>query len=1506
MSNYSAGQDERVLNRPYAPPKKRKPKRPAQPAPTAAQDERVLASPGPAHPGPAPVQPLGKPVRVLATHGFMGSMEEFVDRLRQATQVHEQTFGYRPSPGFAFDLARWQGQFNYDRLFGGNPEQLQKERDVETERGFLEAAKGDGYAEYLDKEEVQELVKRKPWLGVKAGAIALSNLDSELRFIKPDPGKQLGGFLGVGPVGEVLWKGSTQVADALVHAPGGLYATSRAIEKDILEGYSHPEKKPLPRTRAIAKQIGKQTAEDVRHPLRNPGYLFLDALGLASAGGGVLARGSAATKTAKAGKGPQETAKALIRRPEPGRFKVSKGGASEEVPLSENATVRAVQRLNLQRRQKAMEKRHEFGPGVGSVFIPQRARDFLQKHFSLETKLGREARTRQRYEQTLALSLKRELDALAGRSITQSRVFGRMPKKLRAGLTRGEQKAIQVLATDDLNPLQANRAFHERMIEAGIGDVKAHKRHLADLKLAEKALKNPRPRFEKALALTRQVIAEQERIKVDDLGLDPRTAEKRVIAGGEAMRGEPLREGKRQRQGSFYLPQVPKGKSKRAPYERIAGPRVGPGGIPPPRALPELRHVYEGKAIQAGNIRIDATALAGEAYARTVRAAAVKNDYNRLWSAATDRPKSIFDRPIRDIKDIPEKLRIVWLNVDEGRFTAKDAEDLHPKEIQSIHESLYPGRENPNTGRWELDEDIKGVKWVDSRLMGDQDRIPQVPGALTRTAQFVNEPFRAITLYARPAYILNLLGNAGMGLIHQGPFLVPNMMRAIQSKRLYGPEATRTMEALIGEGKARSYIAEGASPRLSKGMATFWSRITDRDMRMSALIHELHRKGYDNPEKIKAVLKDKTKQPEVIEASRRANKAMVEFDNLTWYEKNYFRHFIFVYPWVSRSGVWSIRTVLEHPIKTGFLSHLGRMSQEDNDEYFKHAPEWFKRTGYFPTGFENGKPKVVNPTSVNSFATIAELLTTAESGVTDVPYAATEDLLGPFASFMLHGISGRDEFGNEYPDGAWVGSAQDLLTNLPQARAIERAKQKANKQRPIDITDRGTLGKRERAALKNTVFSPGWLNGYGSLIVGGFSPRLYDPDSAAARYWRDRPMKERHQHEMGLIRKALSLQGELLDKPVPAQVTGAVNFAGKRELTYKTWQQENGRDPTAKEKTLLDIDLLKKGGRISGREVTDLKAKLKQKLDKEEVESFRGRMLELYADAEALREWDENVRWVASFKPNVVKREIDFLRKQGLLDSAPVHEKDLAELGRKTLQFREEAKIQAKRLDRQDLTADERKQLTYEIQLWEASQDKAIVIDGHRYPSPIRFAWAKMSEKERQNTVDSAVTGNWKTLSPFEKQLVGKKVDPKVVLGWQIYERQLPAAREQLRVEGERLDPAYATSLAKWIEKYGDDGKPIPGFYKDFLHERKPLFRRMQTTKQIQKSPNAETWNTIFQYATAMERFLNNDNYRKEDVRRTWKEYVEQSFYGWATEDPDFKRELDRYGGLPLLQRLIN
>src|SRR5207244_578325 len=130
--------------------------------------------------------------------------------------------------------------------------------------------------------------------------------------------------------------------------------------------------------------------------------------------------------------------------------------------------------------------------------------------------------------------------------------------------------------------------------------------------------------------------------KIEELGLSPDLAEKRVIAAGQVIRsgknvGETPLPATRQSEFSTYSPFFSKTKSPRIPSGR--GPyyqaREGQYGLSVPQPPTELHHQFTGESLMLGDFRLDATTLAGDSYARTVRLASVRRQHKDIWDMAT-------------------------------------------------------------------------------------------------------------------------------------------------------------------------------------------------------------------------------------------------------------------------------------------------------------------------------------------------------------------------------------------------------------------------------------------------------------------------------------------------------------------------------------------------------------------------------------------------------------------------------------------------------------------------------------------------------------------------------------------------------------------------------------------------------------------------------------------------------------------------------------------------------
>jgi hypothetical protein len=89
-----------------APTPKPKPKAQPKPQPVAPSPEDNRPGIKPQFTQPNAPKPSGKPLPFLQPLGFHGSMQDFNNRLEHVVNSYQGIFGYKPTPGLAFDLTR--------------------------------------------------------------------------------------------------------------------------------------------------------------------------------------------------------------------------------------------------------------------------------------------------------------------------------------------------------------------------------------------------------------------------------------------------------------------------------------------------------------------------------------------------------------------------------------------------------------------------------------------------------------------------------------------------------------------------------------------------------------------------------------------------------------------------------------------------------------------------------------------------------------------------------------------------------------------------------------------------------------------------------------------------------------------------------------------------------------------------------------------------------------------------------------------------------------------------------------------------------------------------------------------------------------------------------------------------------------------------------------------------------------------------------------------------------
>jgi hypothetical protein len=522
--------------------------------------------------------PSGPPHPALQASGFNGSIHDFNDRVQAVTDAYKTAYGVKPSPGLAFDVVRSPlAPDQFPHLFTvpqsarqmraravapDAPPPILTNKDLYD--GAINAAKTGGLHDYLDQHgnDLYKLLGKNPALAARyQKTLADTRKQQNPALIGKSPGRTEADVTGAGLAGKILFgvvMGFGQFAGSTAIGPAALgYAEAKATKQSV----EQKSLRPLAKTQVeIAKGIAAGVAQDVRHPQQNAGFLAADIFAAATGGAGLFSRlGRAGTALKEAGAGA--AVKAAATRRVPGTVEVRRGGATEHELVSENPLVGAIQEhVIAPSRNRNLERRYtaEDAPaGVKAVLQPSRLVDAVVDLFPAESKIGRLSLARRRVEQAVSDVPLRQLEHVAkatnveltfrqfvadrtGRLPDQvsSRAF--LPQTLRRGLTAGEQKAIQVLATDDPHPWQAWKDFHEYMIETLPKDapaVSAHRAQLAALKLARKEIDNPSPRLQKAMALADELYARQQNIKIEELGLSPATAEQHVADIGEVVRG---------------------------------------------------------------------------------------------------------------------------------------------------------------------------------------------------------------------------------------------------------------------------------------------------------------------------------------------------------------------------------------------------------------------------------------------------------------------------------------------------------------------------------------------------------------------------------------------------------------------------------------------------------------------------------------------------------------------------------------------------------------------------------------------------------------------------------------------------------------------------------------------------------------------------------------------------------------------------------------------------------
>jgi hypothetical protein len=718
-----------------------------------------------------------------------------------------------------------------------------------------------------------------------------------------------------------------------------------------------------------AEAIPGQIASDFRHPLRHPGYTFLDALGAVSLGTGTAARIGAAGRALRAGEGIARAATrkgfeggSLLHAPEPGTAKLAAGDATVEKPLSRNAAVRARQRRSYRAKQQLLEKQ------------PQSAPEGILRDRAAST-LGGRLRTQRRLERAHAQG---DLNYL---------------RRATKHLTDAEQAAMRVVAIEGdaalKNPAEViarHARTHRGFVKQGFSK-DTHNALVRDLRRAKGVLENPSERFLRAIDATRALSQHGEEESIARGFLTREAADRRRLNVAKVY-NEKLSEAPA---GSFYFPLGIA--RRRGGLGRFYNPRLSETGVGKPqsyRYAPELRRRFTGASLKKGLVPQNVPKAVSESYQRRLTLHSAHDLYETLQKASTATKETATQVPIRATAAISDDLKRLLTAADEHVDLSEEARAQLSAELKRLGEEMFP-----KEGL--LGANLKGVRWVEKGFVKDLANTSD-RNAFTKYADAISNPIRFGTLYLRPAYLLNALGNVGM-LATEGHLAPQALWDAARAEAKHGTHNVAWIDSMMGSGRALGQaVDQGIFHTLPHKLAEGWNVVTDLHARRAAFLLEARRAGFRTSADIERLRTDPHLASKRNEIAERARTIVGDYENLSPLEANYIRRLIYFYPWLKVATRWTGHQLTEHPVKSALMAQNGRAEARQVSKILSLLPEWARISGLIPLGHGKGDlVRTINPSSINTPASVVQ---------TAVPLAgAAQELAGGHANMGLRDVA---------------------------------------------------------------------------------------------------------------------------------------------------------------------------------------------------------------------------------------------------------------------------------------------------------------------------------------------------------------------------------------------------------------------------------------------------------------------------------------------------------------------
>jgi hypothetical protein len=451
--------------------------------------------------------------------------------------------------------------------------------------------------------------------------------------------------------------------------------------------------------------------------------------------------------------------------------------------------------------------------------------------------------------------------------------------------------------------------------------------------------------------------------------------------------------------------------------------------------------------------------------------------------------------------------------------------------------------------RW-IDEEfleatgVTRVKEAEQQALGAWSAIGKAGGTLLDVN---NDIQRALYLYLNPAYgPVQLLQNSLMLMMsEQSPFAIKKIGKAwmlnhqLDETSLAKLDSLMQLDILVNARVSRSVVKGAVTP-----LAKLQTTIGDLGPRRASFLISAEKAGYKTPEEITNLLNDKDKFKELDLITRRANKAVGDFEAMGDIEKSVMTRVFWFWPWTRVAWSYSTRFALDHPMQAAALAAATYAGYQEQQNELGDVP--FYGTFYMPLERFGFPGDIINVGPLTPFAGPIQDLQTAAALVTgneDAP--SVGDRLTPGFTQALNLIR---------PERGGTRGVRSLVDPYVESPAIQRPKAllRSDEEREKDNEKKIRPTTKAEDALRFIVA--------GSLYKSG-----YNKESVAAQG----PKRSEEAREHELRSKKMEFYSKETGRPIPKSAVEASRRVRNMDRQLRLLEKKNKDGITMKARAMV-------------------------------------------------------------------------------------------------------------------------------------------------------------------------------------------------------------------------------------------------------------------------------------------------------------------------------------------------